>query len=418
MAQFERPTGSFNGSSGANRTKYQDDSAAVPKRAISSSKVDGDLNYILDALNTIWGLNATGAYTDLQAAVSQIRQNQLDISSLVTTGFITPSGTNVVAYSANGTDWTSGKVTNSLLRDSAGLSVIGRSANTTGAVADITAGTDGHILRRSGSTVAFGTVPATSITFSNAASGMTATNVQAALDEIDGRFVVSATSRILGRKSASAGDMEECTLSDILDFIGSAAQGDILYRGASGWARLGAGTSGHFLKTNGPAANPSWAISGVVIQSLRSGTQTRTDVGSTLIPLDNTIPQNTEGTQILSQAITPTNSSNRIRVTVNVQTSGNFNAVNVALFKDSGADAVACGNMNANPSSQGGATVVFDYEEIAGSTSARTFYVRAGGTNNAGGAGGVINGMSSGVSSGATMGGKFSSSILVEELTP
>lgn len=70
---------------------------------------------------------------------------------------------------------------------------------------------------------------------------------------------VSATSRILGRKTASAGDAEECTLSEILDFIGSAAQGDVLYRGASAWARLGAGTSGQFLQTQGTGANPQWA---------------------------------------------------------------------------------------------------------------------------------------------------------------
>lgn len=70
---------------------------------------------------------------------------------------------------------------------------------------------------------------------------------------------VTATSRILGRKTAGAGDPEECTLSEILDFIGSAAQGDILYRGAAGWARLAAGTSGHYLQTQGAAANPQWA---------------------------------------------------------------------------------------------------------------------------------------------------------------
>ena len=69
---------------------------------------------------------------------------------------------------------------------------------------------------------------------------------------------VTATSRILGRKTAGAGDPEECTLSEILDFIGSAAQGDLLYRGASGWARIAAGTSGYFLKTLGAAANPAW----------------------------------------------------------------------------------------------------------------------------------------------------------------
>ena len=67
------------------------------------------------------------------------------------------------------------------------------------------------------------------------------------------------TSKIVGRKTASGGSFEECSLSDVLDMIGSAAQGDILYRGAATWARLGAGTSGHFLKTQGAAANPTWA---------------------------------------------------------------------------------------------------------------------------------------------------------------
>jgi len=36
-------------------------------------------------------------------------------------------------------------------------------------------------------------------------------------------------------------------------------QGDIVYRNASGLARLGAGTSGQFLKTQGTGANPTWA---------------------------------------------------------------------------------------------------------------------------------------------------------------
>jgi hypothetical protein len=70
---------------------------------------------------------------------------------------------------------------------------------------------------------------------------------------------VSAASRILGRKTASAGDPEECTLSDVLDFIGSAAQGDILYRSASGWARLAAGTASYVLKTQGSGADPIWS---------------------------------------------------------------------------------------------------------------------------------------------------------------
>lgn len=69
---------------------------------------------------------------------------------------------------------------------------------------------------------------------------------------------VSATSRVLGRKTAGAGVTEELTLSELLDFVGSAAQGDLLYRSSSGWARLAAGTAGQVLQTGGSGANPSW----------------------------------------------------------------------------------------------------------------------------------------------------------------
>lgn len=41
--------------------------------------------------------------------------------------------------------------------------------------------------------------------------------------------------------------------------IESAAQGDIMYRNASKWVRLAAGTNGHYLQTQGAGANPQWA---------------------------------------------------------------------------------------------------------------------------------------------------------------
>jgi len=69
---------------------------------------------------------------------------------------------------------------------------------------------------------------------------------------------VSATARLLARKSAGAGDPEEASLSEVLDFIGSATRGDILFRGASAWARLPAGTAGNILTTQGAAADPTW----------------------------------------------------------------------------------------------------------------------------------------------------------------
>lgn len=64
--------------------------------------------------------------------------------------------------------------------------------------------------------------------------------------------------RILGRKNSPAGIVQECTLSEVLDFVTSAAWGDLLYRGETGWTRLPAGTNGQFLKTQGPSGNPVW----------------------------------------------------------------------------------------------------------------------------------------------------------------
>jgi hypothetical protein len=52
----------------------------------------------------------------------------------------------------------SNAVDNTKLRNSAGLSVIGRTSNSSGDPADIVAASDGQVLRRSGSTVGFGTV--------------------------------------------------------------------------------------------------------------------------------------------------------------------------------------------------------------------------------------------------------------------
>jgi hypothetical protein len=159
------------------------------------------------------------------------------------------------------------KVLDTMIRQSSGLSIIGRSANTTGNVADI-AGTDGQVLRVSGTTLGFGTI---------ATAGIATNAVTYAVMQD-----VSATQRVIGRNTAGAGDPEEVTASQVLDWIG-ATQGQILYRGAAGWSVLATGTSGQFLKTQGAAANPVWAdaVIGVttangVSASLSSGNLTFT----------------------------------------------------------------------------------------------------------------------------------------------
>jgi hypothetical protein len=89
-------------------------------------------------------------------------------------------------------------------------------------------------------------------------------------------------STIKARITASTGAPEDATLTQVLDLVGSAAQGDILYRGASTWTRLAAGTSGNYLKTNGTGANPEWAT----VSASGGGTKTYAD----FTPLNNQPP--------------------------------------------------------------------------------------------------------------------------------
>jgi hypothetical protein len=66
-------------------------------------------------------------------------------------------------------------------------------------------------------------------------------------------------STIKARVTASTGDPEDASLTQVLDLVGSVTYGDILYRDSTSWARLPAGTSGNFLKTQGAGAAPTWA---------------------------------------------------------------------------------------------------------------------------------------------------------------
>lgn len=56
------------------------------------------------------------------------------------------------------------KVTDAMLRQSAALSLVGRSANSTGNVADIAAASDGQVMRRSGTSIGFGDISESAIT--------------------------------------------------------------------------------------------------------------------------------------------------------------------------------------------------------------------------------------------------------------
>lgn len=72
-----------------------------------------------------------------------------------------------------------------------------------------------------------------------------------------------ATVTVKSNITGSTANAADNTLTAVIDAcIGSTAQGDILYRNGTIWTRLGAGTNGQFLQTQGAAANPQWAAVG------------------------------------------------------------------------------------------------------------------------------------------------------------
>jgi hypothetical protein len=121
---------------------------------------------------------------------------------------------------------------------------------------------------------------------------------------------------------------------------------------------------------------------GKVIQQIYSASTTYS-TGTTTIPFDNTIPQNTEGTEFMTASITPTNSSNLLMIEVQAVVSSSANCrMTAALFQDSTANALAATVCTIY------GTVLFEtctltlrYRMTAGTTSSTTFKIRIGGDN-------------------------------------
>lgn len=107
----------------------------------------------------------------------------------------------------NATTIANNAVTDAKLRDSGALSVIGRSANTTGDPADISAvAASGAVLRESGSGLGFGTIATAGI----ANDAVTFAKVQNI-----------ATDSLIGRDTAATGDPENILLNATLEMDGS-----------------------------------------------------------------------------------------------------------------------------------------------------------------------------------------------------
>ena len=151
--------------------------------------------------------------------------------------------------------------------------------------------------------------------------------------------------------------------------------------------------SGETALTSAPAATDEFLVSdagvlkrvdaslvgkGKVLQH-KETSSSAVATGTTLIPEDDTIPQNDEGTEVMTLAITPVSATSTMYIATQVFLSmTNITRGGIALFKDTDANAVAMTSVFIKDATSMGNGIV-RYAEVTGNTTARTYKVRLGG---------------------------------------
>ena len=165
-----------------------------------------------------------------------------------------------------------------------------------------------------------------------------------------------------------------------LSQMASATDGNLITFDASGNPAYVATGSDSQVLTSAGAGQPcafETLTTGKVLQVVNVQTGIKAS-GTALIPLDNTIPQISEGTEYMTLAITPISASSKLRIDVHLLGSASLagQVFTGALFRDSTASALA-------------STIVFEeatayvqpiaitHHVSSGSTSTTTFRVRA-----------------------------------------
>jgi hypothetical protein len=135
------------------------------------------------------------------------------------------------------------------------------------------------------------------------------------------------------------------------------------------------GNADQALVTDGAGA-VSWSYQNLVQRV--NATKTATQNTTTPIPLDDTIPQITEGDEVLTVSITPTNASNILVIEFNTFGTTSASIVgNVALFQDATANALRATTFGSGTTESWDNGVLFHYM-AAGTTGSTTFRIRCG----------------------------------------
>lgn len=135
-----------------------------------------------------------------------------------------------------------------------------------------------------------------------------------------------------------------------------------------------------YVQQIGPEVERSSLVPGTVIQTARSESDLSPGyvLVTGVIPANNTIPQNTEGDELLTVSITPKYSNSKMRIRAYVPaylaTAGSIGWA-IAIFKNSDADSIA-GTRGFD--AQGADNLYVEYEETISSTAAITYKLRCG----------------------------------------
>jgi len=234
---------------------------------------------------------------------------------------------------------------------------------TTGWAADT--GTDFILFIKDTTSSTLRAMPGTLTTWSCTVSGTTLNNLtlRAGTEPVGG-YPSGENSVVIATPTASWADYLVDGLLTSLDQDGTLKAGAVdvaavLADGVVTAPKLAAGVSVQMVATN----------SGAVA------------TGTTIIPYDDTIPQITEGTEFMTQAITPKSATNRLFIEIEAYLTNTVVTETVgALFQDATANALAAKAVYSSTAT--GETVLrVTHDMVAGTASATTFRFRAGPSN-------------------------------------